>query len=115
MAYKFNISKNNQNLQIFGTNTTSSKVNIDQIDSIASQVEIFSEPESNLPAAEVAGVGIELSLESPHESSFVYPTNLSLKKDVYSCKGAREELDEEFVEFNFFILNLFLRDLINIF
>ena len=62
MAYKFNISKNNQNLQIFGTNTTSSKVNIDQIDSIASQVEIFSEPESNLLAAEVTGVGIELSL-----------------------------------------------------
>ena len=104
MAYKFNISKNNQNLHIFETNTTSSKIDIDQIDSIASQVEIFSEPESNLPAAEVAGVGIELSLESLHESSFVYPTNLSLKKDVYSCKGAREELDEEFVEFN--ILNL---------
>ena len=102
MAYKFKISQNNQNIQSLRPNTTSSTINVDQLDSIASQINIFSEPENSLPAAEVVGLGVELSQDRPQ--SLLYSTNIPLKKDVYSCKGAREELDEEFVEFN--ILNL---------
>jgi hypothetical protein len=102
MAYKIKTYKSIQNLRSFNPPVTSSILNLDQADPITNQTEIFSEPESNLQAAEVAGVGIELPQNRPQ--SLLYSTNIPLKKDVYSCKGAREELDEEFTEFN--ILNL---------
>lgn len=56
---------------------------------------------SNQSLNNITGLGNEVNTQSVKPT--LYSTNISLKKDVYSCKGAREELDEEFTEFN--ILN----------
>ena len=49
----------------------------------------------------VINLGDPLPLQG---STTLYKFNINLKKEVYSCKGARDVLDEEFEEFN--ILNL---------
>ena len=53
---------------------------------------------SNQSLNNITGLGNEVNIQSVKPT--LYSTNISLKKDVYSCKGAREELDEEFTEFN---------------
>ena len=102
MSYTFKPNSTPQNLQSISSNPTNRFIEdsylpaptISQsLEEIITINETHSETVSN-----IVGLGTEIPPDSVKPD--LYSTNIPLKKDVYSCKGAREELDEEFTEFN---------------